>query len=211
MTDTRRSARNIRWIGGGSASGKSTVAALLADRHGLTVYSSDDTMLDHARRIDAASAPHLHRFLSQTMDERWLGQTPDEMVATFHWFRGEAFDCIVDDLAEACASGVSVIAEGFRLLPRLVAQLLESPTHAVWLLPTPAFRQRALAARGSTWAIAGQTSDPQQALANLLVRDGLFTDRLRREVTRLGLRSIEVDGSEGITQIADRAEAILEL
>ena len=177
----------------------------------MTVYSTDDTMLDHARRTDAVSAPSLHRFLSMTMDERWLGRSPHEMVDDFHWFRGEAFDCIVEDLDAIAACGTRVIAEGFRLLPRLVAPLLESPTHAVWLLPTPAFRQRALAARGSTWAIAGQTSDPQQALANLLARDALFTDRLRREVTRLGLRSIEVDGSIGIDDIADRVEETLAL
>lgn len=199
------------WIGGGSASGKSTVAALLADRHGMTVYSSDDTMLDHAGRTDADSTPALHRFLSMTMDERWLGQTPDEMVATFHWFRGEAFDCVVEDVNEIAASGSRVVAEGFRLLPRLVAPLLRSSDQAVWLLPTPEFRRQALEARGSTWDIAGRTSDPDQALARLLARDALFTEHLRDEVTRLGLQAIDVDGTEGIAQIADRVEGLFGL
>ncbi|MCK5751467.1 MAG: hypothetical protein KAH46_02045, partial [Mycobacterium sp.] len=88
----------MRWIGGGSASGKSTVAARLADRRGISVYSTDASMLDHARRTAASSAPELHRFLAMTMDERWLGRTPREMAERFHWFRGEAFDCILDDL-----------------------------------------------------------------------------------------------------------------
>lgn len=177
----------------------------------MTVYSTDDTMLEHARRTDGVSAPGLHRFLSQTIDERWLGRSPREMADEFHWFRGEAFDCVVEDLERLRASGVPVIAEGFRLLPRLVAPLLESPTHAVWLLPTSEFRQRALAARGSTWTIAGRTGDPQRALANLLARDALFTDHLRYEVTRLGLRSVEIDGSIGTGEIADRVETILGL
>lgn len=177
----------------------------------MTVYSTDDTMLDHAGRTDAASAPHLHRFLSMTMDDRWLGQTLDEMVATFHWFRGEAFDCIVEDLDELVASEARVVAEGFRLLPHLVAPLLRSPDRAVWLLPTPEFRRHALEMRGSTWEIAGRTSDPDQALAALLARDALFTDHLRDEVARLDLPSIDVDGTERIEQIADRVEDLFGL
>jgi hypothetical protein len=62
----------------------------------------------------------------------------------------------------------------------------------VWLLPTPDFREAAFRRRGSWWAIAGQTSDPDQALRNLLERDRMFTDRLREETTRLELRAIEV-------------------
>lgn len=199
-------AAHIRWIGGGSASGKSTVATVLAMRHGLSVYSSDDTMSEHARLTDHESAPGLHRFLSQTMDERWLGRSPEEMADDFHWFRGEAFECIIDDLSAFGDPGATVIAEGFRLLPRLVAPLLASPRHAVWLLPTPDFREWALDARGSMWSIAGRTADPQQALADLLARDALFTDRLRHEVTRLGLRMMVVDGNQSSEQIADRVE-----
>ncbi len=86
-----------------------------------------------------------------------------------------------------------MIAEGFRLLPGLVAPLLGTPGRAVWLLPTPEFRRHALSSRGSLWAIAGRTADPRRALTNLLERDRLFTERLREETTRLGLRVIEVD------------------
>lgn len=109
------------WIGGGSASGKSTVASVLSRRHGIAVHATDATMLEHARRTDAATAPRLHRFLSSTMDQRWLSETPEEMVRGFHWYRGEAFDCIVDDVRAVTGDGSQVIVEGFRLLPRLVA------------------------------------------------------------------------------------------
>ena len=40
---------------------------------------------------------------------------------------------------------------------------------------------------------SGKTSDPDTALANLLERDGMFTDRLREEATGLGLPVIDVD------------------
>jgi hypothetical protein len=68
----------------------------------------------------------------------------------------------------------------------------------VWLAPTPGFRRAALASRGTLWQIARKTSDPERALANLLERDRMFTDRLRAEAGDLGLRLIEV--STGMTE-----------
>ena len=88
-----------------------------------------------------------------------------------------------------------MIAEGFRLLPRLVRPLLAEPRQAVWLLPTPGFRRAAFDSRGSLWEIANKTSDPERALRNLLERDRLFTERLGAEARDLGLPVIEVDGA----------------
>jgi hypothetical protein len=97
-----------------------------------------------------------------------------------------------------------VIAEGFRLLPRLVRPLLSVPGHAVWLCPTPGFRRVAFARRGSLLQIAGKTSDPDQALHNLLERDRMFTDRLRQEAAGLGLPVIDVDTTVTEDDLAGR-------
>ena len=86
-----------------------------------------------------------------------------------------------------------MIAEGFRLLPRLVEPLLTVPSQAVWLLPTPGFRRAAFGSRGSLREIARKTSDPEQALNNLLERDRMFTERLEEETRHLDLRVINVD------------------
>ncbi|MEV4622381.1 hypothetical protein AB0J74_27155 [Asanoa sp. NPDC049573] len=69
-----------------------------------------------------------------------------------------------------------VVPESFRLLPELLAPLLADTRHSVWLIPTPEFRWAALESRGGLWQIAGRTSDPDRALANLLERDRLFTE-----------------------------------
>src|SRR5580704_1584547 len=76
--------------------------------------------------------------------------------------RGEGFGLIVEDLLRL-GREPGVIAEGFRLLPRLVKPLLAVPGHAVWLLPTPEFRRAAFDSRGSSWEIARKTSDPERA------------------------------------------------
>jgi hypothetical protein len=50
---------------------------------------------------------------------------------------------IIDDLVRIPID-VRVIVEGFRLLPHLVKPLLSAPSHAVWLLPSPEFREARL-------------------------------------------------------------------
>ncbi len=193
----------VRWIGGGSGAGKSTLARRFAEEFGARVYDTDEAMSDHVRRLGPRQAPRLARFLGMTMDERWLSSQPAEMLESFHWFAGEGFDLAVDDLIEFVEHG-PVVAEGFRLLPSLVAPMLDDACDAVWLLPTPGFRQMAFERRGSLWTIAGKTTDPQRALSNVLERDRLFTDRLRDELSSLGLTAIEVDIGDAEDTVYER-------
>ncbi|MDG4834618.1 shikimate kinase [Solwaraspora sp. WMMD1047] len=195
--------RSVYWIGGGSGAGKSTIARRLAARHGLRLYDTDGVMSDHGRRSTPETCPYLAEFIAMDMDERWLNRSPETMLETFHWYRGEGFDLIVEDLL-GLPPGPGVVVEGFRLLPHLVEPLLVERRRAAWLLPTPEFRRFALESRGSTWQIAGRTSDPERALRNLLDRDRMFTDRLALEAASLGLPVIEVDGTMTENDVAER-------
>lgn len=195
--------RHVRWIGGGSGAGKSTVARQLAADYGLRLYRSDDVMAEHISRSTPADTPLLQAFLAMDMDERWANRSPEAMLKTFHWFAGEGFDLIVEDLL-ALPEEPPILVEGFRLLPRLVAPLLRHRQQAVWLVPTPAFRRTAFDTRGFTWVIPRKTSKPELALANLLVRDQLFTEEVIKEASALQLPVIEVDGQLSATEMTRR-------
>lgn len=210
VSTLRERLRHVYWIGGGSGAGKSTIARRLAARYGLQMYATDDVMADHARRSTPADSPFLSEFTGMDMDGRWVSRSPEEMLETFHWFRGEGFGLIVDDLLRLQAPP-AVIAEGFRLLPDLVWPLLAVPSRAVWLIPTPAFRRAAFESRGSLWEIARKTSDPDRALRNLLDRDRMFTRRLCGEAKRLGLRLIEVGTTISEDELAEQVAGALEL
>jgi 2-phosphoglycerate kinase len=183
--------RHVYWIGGGSGAGKSTIAKRLADQYGLQLYSTDETIREHGRGTPSDERPFATAFDKMDMDERWVSRTPEAMLDTFHFFRGECFDRIVEDLLTYPADR-RIVVEGFRVLPDLVKPLLHAIDHGVWLLPTPEFRLAAFQRRNGLWDIAGKTSNPERALQNLLARDALFTDRLREETKRAGLPVIEV-------------------
>ena len=52
-----RQLAHVYWLGGGSGAGKSTVAARLADEHGLRVYSTDDAMSDQRSLPSNTTSP----------------------------------------------------------------------------------------------------------------------------------------------------------
>jgi 2-phosphoglycerate kinase len=201
--------RHVRWIGGGSGAGKTTVARRLAERHSLHLYSTDDRMADHVARTNPVETPLLQAFLAMDMDQRWANRSPSMMLETFHWFQGEGFDMIVEDTLALADERRLVLVEGFRLLPRLVSPLLSHAMQAVWLLPTPDFRRSAFDSRGFTWSIPRHTMDPERALANLLERDRLFTDLVAAEARRLGLRAIEVNGALDVEALTGRVAQCL--
>jgi 2-phosphoglycerate kinase len=185
--------RHVYWIGGGSGAGKSTIARRLAANHGLQLYSTDEAMADHSRRYLPEDCPTLIEFKKMSMDQRWVDRSPQTMLETFHWFRGEGFGLIIEDLL-ALPPDQGVIAEGFRLLPHLVKPLLHDLSHCVWLIPTPEFRLAAFESRGTMWSIPNKTTNPKRALSNLLERDQLFTERLQGMVETTGLPAVKVDG-----------------
>jgi hypothetical protein len=203
--------QNVYWIGGGSAAGKSTIAYRIAAERGLSVYSTDDVMADHARRSSPENCPLLHEFMATDMDERWVNRPPQLMFETFHWFRGEGFDLISEDLLRLPPEP-AVIVEGFRLLPRLVKPLLPARNRAVWLLPTPEFREAVVESRGgSVSGFLAKTSHPEEALRNLLERDRLFTEWLRAETARLELHALEVDTSTREDDLLKRVTDLFKL
>ena len=207
----REHLRPVFWIGGGSGAGKSTIARRISAQRGLRVYATDEVMADHARRGTKEDSPLLHTFRAMDMDERWSNRPPKTMLETFPWFQGEGFTLIIEDLLRLPREP-GVIVEGFRLLPRLVKPLLSVPAHAVWLLPTPDFRQAVVETRGgSAWGFLAKTTDPDRALRNLLERDRLFTDFLREETARLEGPAIEVDATVTEDDLAKRVTEVFGL
>src|SRR4051794_27920866 len=105
--------RHVYWIGGGSGAGKSTVAASIAAKHGFTLYDTDQAMANHGARMAPQDSPLLRQFINMAADQRWVNRSSQVMLETFHWFRGEGFELIVEALLDHAVEQ-PVIVEGFR-------------------------------------------------------------------------------------------------
>ncbi|MFI5733108.1 hypothetical protein ACIA49_23535 [Kribbella sp. NPDC051587] len=99
----------ILWLGGPAAAGKTTVALLLAQKHGLHYYSLDAHARPHEERAAAAG---LHV----------LGTGPGDF---------DRKPMIMDDL-EALRAGVVVLVEGAAITPTMAG----TADNALWLMPS---------------------------------------------------------------------------
>ncbi|MEV6977400.1 hypothetical protein [Kitasatospora sp. NPDC093806] len=202
--DPHGSLHRTLWIGGAQWAGKTTVAELLAERYGLTAYHYDfhDARGHQARRIArrvATGAPTA----DPTPDGMWVDRSPEELAAETLAGFPERFGWVLDDL-RALSAGRPLLAEGWGLRPELVHPLLsDSPDRMVVLVPTEEFRQHQIRTFPRAGALQADVSDPARAQANRVARDRLVAADAVDHARRLGIRVIEVDGTEPVTATAD--------
>jgi hypothetical protein len=189
------------WLGGGSGSGKTTVALAVARRLDLRLYPVDGYTYAHARRAESGAYPLAQAVNAMTPAQRQEG-TPTELAKRFTSTSAERLTMIVDDV-RALGDGPTILVEGPQLFPDLVAPLLGSPGHGLWLLPSPDFARRSIARR---------FAQVPEALERRYARDVLLTELNRRQAAGRGLPVLEVDGSTPVdVSVARVAERIARL
>ncbi len=96
----RNDLSHIYWIGGPPDCGKTTVASILAERHGLQTYHFDRHEMAHFGRLDPERHPALYAAHPDRMttEQRWLGSPPDEMARDTIACWSERFAMALDDL-----------------------------------------------------------------------------------------------------------------
>lgn len=201
---------HVCWIGGPPDAGKSTVADLLGEWFGATVYTQDRHEMEQLRSADRQRYP-LHAALRERLDrqdqaaffeEGWLGAGVSAMAASARANWTERIGLVCEDLA-TLPPDRPIVAEGPGFFPDVIAPLLQGVSQAIWLIPTEAFKRTSHVRRDkSAWRFV--TSDPAKALANHISRDLLFAESLRAEVTAAGLPWIEVDGRADARSLAHR-------
>ncbi|MET7330479.1 hypothetical protein [Nonomuraea sp. NPDC005650] len=195
--------RAALWIGGGQWAGKSTVARLLATRYGLTAYHYDyhDARAHNDRRI--ARRVRLGEPVADADPEAvWVNTTPEEMAGETLAGFPTRFEWALDDL-RGLVSGRPIVAEGWGLRPELVAAIVDSPCRMIVMVPSEEFRRRQLRElpRAATFHL--QVSDPERAQRNRIARDRLVAEEAVRSARRVGVRVLEVDGSDDAEVVAD--------
>jgi shikimate kinase len=195
----RQDLAHVLWLGGSTCAGKTSVAHLLAERHGLRLYSCDACFDDHRRRAHPDRHPGFCRLMDLSGPE--LCALPvDRQAEGLTAFYRDQMEMIVEDLAGVAGP---VLAEGSGLLPELVAPLLRDRSKALWLIATPEFRRRRYPDRGA-WVreMLAEMDDPEQAFERWMARDDLLAVQRAERAAALGLPVLTVDGSRTLGETA---------
>ncbi len=185
---------NVFWLGGGCGSGKTTIARVLTRRLDLRFYPVDGYTYAHAERSKRGGFP-LNRAVSDMAPEQRWDSTPAELAERFAAVAAERLEMVLADLRDL-GPGPTVVAEGPQLFPDLIAPLMQTPEHGLWLLPTPEFGQQGVAGRRAG-GLTGQAAQRRRD------RDVLLTELNRRQVRQHGMPSANVDGNRSLADTID--------
>ena len=195
--------RQALWVGGGQWAGKSTVARILAVRHGLTAYHYDyhDARGHNDRRIAArlrlGQAP-----TPLDPDKVWVHTSPEAMATDTLANFPARFEWALDDL-RALVSGRPILAEGWGLRPELIAPIIDSPRRMIIMVPTEDFRRHQIQTLPRAGTFSADVSNRERAQQNRLARDRLVADDAVRAASEHGISVVKVDGSVDAEGIAD--------
>jgi hypothetical protein len=195
VDDIRDRLAHVLWIGGAPNVGKTTLSRLLAGKYDLKIYNSDwHHVREHRGRPGGVPAG----WKELSMDERWLHPSPRDLAERELANWTARFPLVVEDL-RALPDVRPIVAEGPSLFPWCVVSLIRSAHQAIFLLPTPEYRERVLGRRNrdtpASQRTDGMTSDPERARRNIAERDALLSERIAASCDELGLRWVRIDGS----------------
>jgi hypothetical protein len=174
------------FVGGGTGGGKTTLARALSGLHGLRLLPIDALWYEHAERSNETPLP---------ADAAWLERTPATQAADFERVSRLMLGYVLEDLPRL-PDQPAVVVEG----PQVVPDVLPEHARALFLIPSPDFQRANLSARPMP------SSDPARALANRLVKDRLYADRIEKLARERGYTVIAIDGTRAPDEIRSQAE-----
>ncbi len=148
---------HVLWIGGAPGVGKTTVASIVARRHGLRMYSADTRTWEHRDRALTAGIGAAQRWENLTREAR-REQPDDELLAQSLYAERGAM--VVSDVARLPDSPL-IVAEGSVIRPADVS----AGGAAVWLMSDVETVKQRIGERD------GQSNRLYELLVDVIARD----------------------------------------
>jgi hypothetical protein len=195
---TAENLAHVYWLGGSPCSGKSSIAAAIAQQQGWEVYSCDEAFYRHLKLITPEAQPVFSRVMGLGQEELWMRNVERQVREEITIYQ-EEFPFILADLL-ALDPKRPVLAEGAALLPELVLPYLQDVRRYYAIVPTAEFQLGQYSKREWINDHLNQCSDPQQAFRNWMERDIRFARHARAEAEQRGLACMLVDGKQTIDE-----------
>ncbi len=170
---------SVLWIGGPPASGKTSVARLVARRYGLRWYNADARTWEHRDRAIAGGNEAAIRWEAMEPAKRWVAPVEEMLAMSLNRERGP----MVADDVRALPDAPLTIVEGTPVTPEIAGD------RAVWLMPGADVLEERLDERRMT----GGRKELYLALA----------DEIARQID--GARTLTADGDleETVAQVEE--------
>jgi len=186
----------IYWLGGSPCSGKTSIAAAIAERRGFSLFRCDDSLFEHMAAADPRRQPAMARAWRLSWDGRFMRPVEEQVADVFAIYR-EEFELLLGIIA-GFPPDRPLLAEGNAWLPELLRDRGVSPARAAYLVPTRAFQLAHYSRREFIQGILAQCADPQAAFANWMERDARFGEIVCAQAAAWGAPVLRVDGSLGL-------------
>jgi 2-phosphoglycerate kinase len=184
----------VYWIGGSTCAGKTTIANILSEKYGFTVYHCDEHLGKHIEVSNIREHPNLNKTIKIGWDEI-LGMSVGEYLKWSIGLFTEEFEMILEDLRKL-SDDKPIIVEGVGLFPGLLYGRITDTDRAVWVVADEVFYKKHQIGRKELYERIKDCSNPEQALSNYMSYDLAMGRYIANEAKRLGLNVIEISNSD---------------
>ena len=162
-------------------------------------YKLDDYIFSYLEQLANSGNEIAIKQMQQSMQEMWLGATPDEMSSEELQLYSAMLPFAHKAIAEL-PQQTPILAEGAGFLPSLMHSAGVQPGFYACIVPTPGFRRAPYSQR--TWIdqFLDGVDDKKAAFENWMQRDDLFSKAVLSDAQRLGYPAYVVDGTAGVEE-----------
>lgn len=173
---------HVIWIGGSPCSGKSSIAERLSKEFSLNYYKCDDFLDQYIQRGVQKKKRIMLKFNAMSMEEIWIGRSVHEQTADEIEFYEEAFEMVLEDLAQQNASDL-IVVEGAACLPSNMLKYQIDLKKYVCIVPTYDFQIKHYAKREWVKSYLSECSSFDVAFNNWMQRDAQFAKEIFKTAT----------------------------
>lgn len=196
--------KHVLYIGGGTCSGKSTLACDLARTICAESFSADDRLGEYANLAAAEGSGFVRDFEEENLEWFWM-RDPHEQFDEMLGFYRDVFPYVMADLAERVLRKTRemgerqessptlplFVAEGVAFLPGLLIAMGIPSRNCMFLVAGKTEHDQRYAQRDWVTLMLEGCEDPHGAFARWMLRDELFGGYVKDQCSDLGLRCID--------------------